>query len=208
MNSRTKHPHFTLCATYMAAARAAEELSRHGTLILDCEGRELGMPGGALGIIAIGDSTASHIFLFDTLALSDPRHPLLIPLLTLLRRPDVLKVVWDGRSDWLEIAGTYGIYMEGVLDLQLVEVAQRARRPHNKKGGVRAKHTVEYFKKLKDEPLASFDGIHRLFGLEQCARFYQLLHGDGGKDRELSFHFLLLLAPPYLTPFPRPRQPP
>ncbi len=186
MNSRTEKPHFILCDTYMAAARAAEELSRYGTLILDCEGRELSMPGGALSIIAIGDSTASHIFLFDTLALSDKQHPLLLPLFALLRRPDVVKVVWDGRSDFSQIAGTYGVYMAGVLDLQLAEVAQRARRPHNKKGGVRAKHTLDYFKKLKDEPLASFDSIYRLFGLEQCARFYQLLRGDGGKDRKRS----------------------
>ncbi|KAI1790034.1 ribonuclease H-like domain-containing protein [Ganoderma leucocontextum] len=182
MNPRSNGPRFTLCATYKAAARAAEELSRHDTLILDCEGRELGWPGGALSIIAIGDSTASRIFLFDTLSLSDKRHPLLLPLFALLRRSDVVKVVWDGRSDFLEIAGTYGVYMEGVLDLQLVEVAQRARRGHNKKGGRRAKHTVDYFKKLKGEPLAAFDGIHRLFGLEQCAGFYQLLHGNGGKD--------------------------
>ncbi|PIL29376.1 hypothetical protein GSI_09428 [Ganoderma sinense ZZ0214-1] len=193
-NPQNTKPLFILCATYVAAARAAEELSRHDTVILDCEGRELGIPGGALSLIAIGDSTASHIFLFDVLALSDRRHPLLSPLFALLRRTDIVKVVWDGRADFCEIAETYGVLMEGVLDLQLAEVAQRARSPHSRKGGVRARHTVGYFKKLKDEPLASFDGIHRLFGLEQCARFFQLLRGDGGKD----------LVSPRLTPsFPR-----
>ncbi|KAM5539782.1 hypothetical protein V8D89_006595 [Ganoderma adspersum] len=181
-NLQNTKPHFILCTTYVAAALAAEELSRHDTVILDCEGRELGMPSGALSLIAIGDSTASHIFLFDTLALPDRRHPLMSPLFALLRRPDIVKVVWDGRADFSEIAETYGVCMEGVLDLQLAEIAQRARRPHSRKGGVRAKHTLDYFKKLKDEPLESFDGIHRLFGLEQCARFYQLLRGDGGKD--------------------------
>ena len=206
-------PRFILCTSYLAAALAAQELSRHDTVILDCEGRELGMPGGALSLIAIGDSTASHIFLFDVLALSNRWNPLLLPLFALLRRPDIVKVVWDGRADFSEIAETYGVCMESVLDLQLAEVAQRARRPHSMKAGMRAKHTLDYFKNLKDEPLDTFDGIHRLFGLEQCARFYQLLRGDAGKDREPSpFPSSLPRAPshsprvsrPLLLSLPRP----
>ena len=186
MNQATSQPRFTLCDTYEAAAQAAEVLSRHSTLILDCEGRTIGMPDGALSIIAIGDSAASHVYLFDTLSLCNKQHPLLSHLFTLLRRPDIVKLVWDGRSDFFEIADTYGVLMQGVLDLQLAEVAQRARKSGKPKGW-RAGHTLDYFKKMSDELLAdptALNGIHRLFGLAHCAGLFQVLDESGGKDRE------------------------
>ncbi|TFK84655.1 hypothetical protein K466DRAFT_526996 [Polyporus arcularius HHB13444] len=177
---------YTLCDTYEAASLAAEELSASSTLIVDCEGRDIGMPDGALSIIAIGDATASKIFLFDVLALTDPADPLLAPLRSLLRRPDITKLMWDGRADFTEIAEAYGVRMEGVLDLQLVEVAQRWRR--KRKGCRRQQHTADYFKSLKDELTedpAALDGIHRLYGLEHCAGMYGLIKKGEGKNHEV-----------------------
>ncbi|TBU52672.1 hypothetical protein BD310DRAFT_211457 [Dichomitus squalens] len=185
MSQTTGSMRYTLCDTYEAAAEASDALSRHETLILDCEGRDIGMPDGELGIIAIGDSTASHVYLFDTLALSNKQHPLLSRLFTLLRRPDIMKLVWDGRSDFFEIADTYGVLMQGVVDLQLAEAAQRARLNPRKRKGFRAGHTLKYFKKMQDELLAepaALEGIHRLFGLEHCAGIFQALDESGGKD--------------------------
>ena len=180
-------PAFTLCATYGDAFKAASELSRFDTLVLDCEGREIGMPGGALSIITIGNVAASRIYLFDAVALSDRNNPLLAPLLALLRREDIIKLVWDGRSDFLEIVDAYGVEMNGVVDLQVVEVVERQELIHRNAQGIRAKYTVDYFKKLKDELAANpsaLDGIHRVMGLDQFAGVLQLLKGIGGKDRE------------------------
>lgn len=179
---------YTVCATYSDVAAAVQELSRDPNLILDCEGRELGMPGGALSIIAIGNATASRIFLFDVLALSYKSEPSLAPLFALLRSPDVTKVVWDGRSDFLEIADTYGVPMGGVVDLQLAEVAQRARtiKPSQKKKTWRHGHTTDYFKRIQtelDADPSALDGIFRLYGLDHCAMLYHIVGKTGGKDR-------------------------
>ncbi|KAI0686581.1 ribonuclease H-like domain-containing protein [Earliella scabrosa] len=176
---------YTLCATYADAVLAVRELARESTLILDCEGRDLGMPDGTLSIIAIGNATASRVFLFDILALADKRHYAMATLLSLLRRREITKVVWDGRSDFLEIAETFGVLMGGVLDLQLVEVAQRARAKLKKTSGWRQAHTTEYFKRIQPHLNAdpsALDGIFRLYGLDHCANLYQVLDGKGGKD--------------------------
>ena len=77
--------------------------------------------------------------------------------------------------------------MNGVVDLQVVEVVERQELIHRNAQGIRAKYTVDYFKKLKDELAANpsaLDGIHRVMGLDQFAGVLQLLKGIGGKDRE------------------------
>ena len=176
---------FTLCATYEEAAAAASELSRLSTVILDCEGRDIGVPGGALSIIALGDSTASRIFLFDVVALPDAQNPLLEPLLSLLRSDDITKLVWDGRCDFTEIADTYGVQLGGVLDLQLVEIAERPNNARKMPFSLRARHTRSLFsgmRELTQDPSA-LDGVHRLLGLEHCVKVFQLLSGLAPKDR-------------------------
>ena len=193
------HPTYKLCSTYEDALAAACDLARSSTLILDCEGLELGMPGGALSIIAVGDPSAACVYLVDALALPDPHHPLLAPLLLLLARPDVTKLVWDGRADFREVADAYGILMNGVLDLQLVEVAQRrAMRGKKDRKSQRAKHTLDYFKNMQEDlelQPGALSGVHRVYGLDHCARLFQVLDGVGGKDRES-----LLLLPPLTYP--------
>ncbi|RPD55495.1 hypothetical protein L226DRAFT_574537 [Lentinus tigrinus ALCF2SS1-7] len=179
-------PTYILCDTYEAASQAVVELSQCSTLIVDCEGRDIGMPGGALSIIAVGDRSGSPLFLFDVLALSDKSHALLAPFLSILRRPDITKVMWDGRADSFEIAETYGVQMGGVLDLQLVEVVQRGRRL--RKDGWRRNHTIDYFKDTKDELTAdpaSLEGIHRVYGLERCLGLYRLIKKGEGKNSEV-----------------------
>ncbi|RPD55496.1 hypothetical protein L226DRAFT_469863 [Lentinus tigrinus ALCF2SS1-7] len=179
-----KTPH-VLCDTYEAASQAVTELSSSSVLLVDCEGRNIGVPGGALSIITVGDWTASRIFLFDVLALPDKSHPLLAPLLSLLRRTDITKIVWDGRADFFEMVEAYGVQMEGVLDLQLVEVAQRGRR---KNKGWRQGHTADYFKRMKDElrdDPDALEGIHRLYGLDHCAGLYGVVGKGGGKNHDV-----------------------
>ncbi|KAH9915154.1 ribonuclease H-like domain-containing protein [Epithele typhae] len=176
---------FQLCSTYEGAAKAAGELSSSSTLILDCEGRDIGMPGGALGLLALGNEDASLIYLFDVVALSDPKHPLLAPLLQLLQREDIVKVVWDGRNDILEIFETYNVVVRGVLDLQVAEVVHRQNIPKTHTKSIRVQHTPDYFKKLKseiEEDPAMLEGIYRLLGLDRCAKLFHAIDGKAGKD--------------------------
>ena len=178
---------FTLCATYEEAAAAASELSRLSTVILDCEGRDIGVPGGALSIIALGDSTASRIFLFDVVALPDAQNPLLEPLLSLLRSDDITKLVWDGRCDFTEIADTYGVLIDGIVDVQLAEVM--ARPPHKLDGSTRARQTISYFKSsnvimthIAEDP-SILEGIHRVMHFEHCTGSVGLHQDVGARDR-------------------------
>ncbi|KAI0752941.1 hypothetical protein C8Q80DRAFT_486532 [Daedaleopsis nitida] len=182
---------YTLCTTYEDAALAAYELSQDptSTVILDCEGCNFGMIDGALSIIAIGNSTASRIFLFDALALSDKDDARLAPLLSLLRTSDVTKIVWDGRADFYEIAEAYGVLLGGVLDLQIAEVRQRSHQKSKKKSNLRYLHTYNYFKRchaeLEQNPSA-LDGIYRLYGLGHCANLFVVLDENGGKNAVVS----------------------
>ena len=183
-----KNRSYTLCTTYESAASAAKELSRSSAVILDCEGHNFGKPGGALSLIAIGKPNASHTFVFDVVSLSNAHHPLLAPLLSLLVSEDITKVVWDGRCDFMEIAEAYGVAMRGVLDLQLVEVAERRTTGTQKNKRFKAwrvKHTAEYFKKLQKEITKDpsiLDGVYRVYGLDHCAGIFGVLKGLEGKD--------------------------
>ncbi|KAI0738910.1 hypothetical protein C8Q80DRAFT_1275127 [Daedaleopsis nitida] len=66
-----------------------------------------------------------NVFLIDVLARPDLTHPSLRAFLGLLSSEDVIKVMWDGRSDAVELRETHGITLRRVLDLPLVEVVPR-----------------------------------------------------------------------------------
>ncbi|RPD55489.1 hypothetical protein L227DRAFT_510071 [Lentinus tigrinus ALCF2SS1-6] len=173
---------YTFCTTYDAATRAAQVLSASSTIILHCQGRDLGLPDGELSIIALSDPAASEVFLLDVLLLCDKHNPALAPLFSLLERPDITKLVWDGRTYLLEIADTYGVLLQGVIDLQLVEVSTRGKKSEK---NLRAQHTMRYFKSvmkdIRNNPRL-LDGIHRLLGLDSCAANLRVINALGGKD--------------------------
>ncbi|KAI0717810.1 ribonuclease H-like domain-containing protein [Cerioporus squamosus] len=172
---------YTIITTYEQAAIAAGALARYSTLILDCEGQDFGRPNGVLSILSIGTYPASDtVYLFDVLALQDKDNALLASLLSLLRDPGVGKLVWDGRSDFLELGLTYGVVVEGILDMQLAEVMRRPSYLNN--------HALAYFSKskavmrdLQNNP-GLLDGIYRLVGLDHCAGILRVLDALGGKD--------------------------
>ncbi|KAI0633944.1 ribonuclease H-like domain-containing protein [Trametes polyzona] len=133
-------PKITYCKTPASISNAVAQLSAHTVLLVDCEAKELGMPDGVLSLVALSGPNAKHIFLVDALAFPSPSsdtppttpltpHPALAPLIALLVSPAVTKVFWDGRADALELRMTWGVTMENVLDLQLVDVVARARQP-------------------------------------------------------------------------------
>lgn len=116
---------YTLCDTADSASAAIASLSSASILFLDCEGRDLGTDIGALSLIQVGAPDVPSIYLFDALLL--PSHSLQ-PLLTLLASKEPMKVVWDGRMDYVELLFSLGTRLAGVLDLQVADVASRARR--------------------------------------------------------------------------------
>lgn len=185
-------PRITLVSTYKEVEAAVQTLSRHPTLVLDCEGRDLCMPNGVLSIISLADPMASDIHLFDILALADKQNPSLSSLFSILRDKLVTKLVWDGRHRFMEIADKYGVIIDGIVDVQVVEVMLRPE--HDLYGSMRAKHTVDYFKKssIVMDHYASdpslLDGIHRIMGMEYCAAAVGLHKEIAGKDR-MFIHF-------------------
>lgn len=143
-------PKVTLCSTPTSIGLAVSALSIQSVILVDCEAQDLGRPGGVLSLISLSDPLAKHVFLIDALAFPStypipprsrskskskappptppPRpHPALAPLLALLSLPHIIKVFWDGRADALELHLCYGLALTNVLDLQLVDVAARAR---------------------------------------------------------------------------------
>ncbi|KAH8112410.1 ribonuclease H-like domain-containing protein [Phellopilus nigrolimitatus] len=121
---------FMLCTTNESVEEAVPILSNAEYLILDCEGRDLGCANGALALLSIGTPHASHIYLFDVLAL--PHRSLQILFNAVLSHTAAArgktKVVWDGRMDYVELFYSYSCPIENVLDLQLVDVLSRKGR--------------------------------------------------------------------------------
>jgi exonuclease 3'-5' domain-containing protein 1 len=179
-------PHYVLVSTTEAIEQAVAALASSGYLIVDCEARELGMVGGALSLISIGTARAEQVFLFDALS------PALAPgsagasaVLGLLERITKPKVVWDGRMDYVELLATYGIRMQNVLDLQLVEVITARTLLQGYDEQKRLNRLLRFFPSVKvfGRQYSRFPDIHLLAGLSSCIREYKL--GDGlQKNRE------------------------
>ncbi|KZT25954.1 hypothetical protein NEOLEDRAFT_1113821 [Neolentinus lepideus HHB14362 ss-1] len=175
---------FSYCAEQGTFDHAISTLSRSRTLILDCEGLDIGMQGGALSLICLGTVDAHAIFVFDVLMLRD-NSVNVNPLLRLLLREEVTKVTWDGRMDFLEIQDTYGVEMTGVLDLQLAEVMSRegVRKEGEKQRIIRLASRYFGFQVIKNNR-DLYDGIHIVLGMTNCLKDNKL--GDGvAKDPEV-----------------------
>ena len=148
------------------------------------------MGDGALSLICVGTAFAQFIFLFDIVALT--RYDLQ-SLLSFLGSK-VMKVVWDGRLDYIELWSTYGVSIgKNVCDLQVAEVLSRSTF-RAERDDERLSRLVTYFgPQVWKNPL-QFAGIHRVVGLQQCLE-ENGYKGLVGKDREclylVSRHFFL-----------------
>ncbi|EJD48685.1 hypothetical protein AURDEDRAFT_150817 [Auricularia subglabra TFB-10046 SS5] len=114
---------FTLVSTPEAAQNAYSFLLDSKHIFFDCEGDNLGCVGGQLRLISVGTVRARQVFLFDVAAL---RRESIQPLLDVLGNSAILKIVWDGRLDCVEMRRSYGVELRGVLDLQVADIASRA----------------------------------------------------------------------------------
>lgn len=176
---------YTYCATVPTLVYATRVLASSPFLIVDCEGKNLGSTDGVLSLLCIGSANAEHIFVFDVLAIKSRNALAWFRLvLDLLADPSLKKIMWDCRNDFLEISATYGVALQGVLDLQLAEIESRASLRGEKDwkrvarlaaGGRRLP-----FPLMKENP-ELFLGVHCLQGMDACLREARLL--TTGKDR-------------------------
>jgi len=118
---------YRLCATASDVNLALADVCRFPHVMLDCEGRTLGKAGGALSLLCIGtpeSGPAQRIYVIDVLTVK------YIPtahaaIAVFLARRDIVKVVWDGRMDYIEICEAFGVELTCTLDLQVAEVLAR-----------------------------------------------------------------------------------
>lgn len=182
----THQTRYTFCANAPSLAYATRVLARSPFLIVDCEGKNLGATDGVLSLMCIGTANAEDIFVFDVLALR-ARNALawLRLVLDILADPSVKKIMWDCRNDFLEIWATYGVTLQGVLDLQLAEIESRT----SLRGEQEWKRIARLASRGRRLPLPLikqnpdlFFGVHSLQGMDACIREAQL--STTGKDRK------------------------
>jgi exonuclease 3'-5' domain-containing protein 1 len=163
---------YMLCTTLEHLNAAIVTLSHSEYLALDCEGRELGMRGGALSLLSIGTAGGTDVFLIDTrVLLRDTPNALCTPavraLVALLGRADVHKIVWDGRMDALALRESLGAALAGALDLQIGEVVSRATRPEENDQKRRERLVFVTAGRSLHWP-GPYQEMHALLGLEAC----------------------------------------
>ena len=85
-------------------------------IYVDCEGKNLGCPGGKLGLVQVG--VHDDIFIIDVIKYKEA----LPALKEILEDNRLIKVMWDGRNDFSELWHGHRIHLRNVIDLQLVRI--------------------------------------------------------------------------------------
>ncbi|KAI0685374.1 ribonuclease H-like domain-containing protein [Cytidiella melzeri] len=182
-NAPPVHLNYVYCDRPESFAHAVSVLRSAPYIILDCEGRNLGRAGGSVTLICVGTPFAEYIFLFDVISpLVTRRH--IDGLLALFQDQNIMKVVWDGRMDFLEIWCTYGAVLRGVLDLQIAEVMSRYQVRGEGEDGrlwrLQAQLSISSANKWHER----YDYLHAVVGLQRCWKECGY-DEDCGKDPEI-----------------------
>jgi exonuclease 3'-5' domain-containing protein 1 len=162
---------FVLCDEESELSTVTDTLQNASTLILDCEGVNLGTKSGRLTLISLGTAgDHQHAYIIDVYAIGKAG---LKPIFDLLESNVVRKVVFDGRMDQSALFHEYSVTMQNVVDLQLADVKSRRLRgedeeeqigrlsPYLRRGEVRA--NVQLYAE-----------VHKLAGLGQVLREHDL----------------------------------
>ena len=148
-------------------------------LILDSEGRDLGLVGGALSIITLRTTAADpQTYLFDAQSLSTTA---LNDIFGLLSSPKIQKIVFDGRADFSAFYHEYGIELYNVIDMQLVDI--KSRQARGEKSDEQLKRLCGAFaprEVWKNRDL--YGQVHKLSSLEKCLREHQCVGSEDGGD--------------------------
>jgi len=171
-------PHI-LCDTNAKCEEALPVLRSSPVLILDCEGRDLGVVGGALSIIILRTTTADpQTYLIDVKSLSTTA---LNDIFDLLSSPKIQKIVFDGRGDFSACYHEYGIELYNVIDMQLVDI--KSRKACGEKTDEQLKRLCGAFaprEVWKNRDL--YEQVHKLSSLEKCLREHQCMRSEGEGD--------------------------
>ncbi|KZT54189.1 hypothetical protein CALCODRAFT_457117 [Calocera cornea HHB12733] len=154
-----------LCCSEQDVRKAVKVLQRAAYLVLDCEGRNLGREDGVLSLICVG-TPAGQVYLFDAVSM---RVGVMQLVLDLLCDEKVVKIMWDGRMDYLEILLGYGGALAGVLDLQIAEVVSRYTARAEKEDERLGRLQNSFFGStlVRSLPVA-FEGAHLVIGMQKC----------------------------------------
>jgi hypothetical protein len=85
-------------------------------IYVDSEGKNLGYPGGKLGLVQVG--VGDDIYIIDVIKYREA----LPGLKKILEDNRLIKVMWDGRNDFSELWHGHRIHLRNVIDLQLVRI--------------------------------------------------------------------------------------
>lgn len=159
-----------LCDNVASVSIAITALESLPTIILDCEGRDLGEKGGALSIIILSttSTTASpaRTFLIDVLRLSPTE---LQPIYDLLSSPHITKVVFDGRMDYSALYHECGVELHNVLDMQLADIVSRGLRGEQE--AERLERLWKYLGKWEVEKKKyMYEKVVKINGMKDCLR--------------------------------------
>jgi exonuclease 3'-5' domain-containing protein 1 len=185
-------PRPLLCNTEAILTAALPVLQGSSTLILDCEGLQLGERGGSLSLITLRTTAPSPIRTYIIDVVNLPRTAL-EPVFDILRSSDVCKVLFDGRMDYSALYHGYGVELHNLLDVQLVDVASRQTRGEGQPGQFR--RLQKYLRHINfHSNLEAYQQVHKLSGLNECAEEH--ITGATGKQSGI---VLRLLAVVYLS---------
>jgi exonuclease 3'-5' domain-containing protein 1 len=137
---------------------AVDFLKQSTFVYLDTRGVNVGYTDGRLSLICLGTFQLEvlHIFIFynspvtglaPTVAPVDssidnepPALPAFKSLFDLLSSEQMTKVMWDGRSDYVEVRDRYGVGVQSIIDLQIVELVSRFE--------IRTESPTEHFERV------------------------------------------------------------
>ncbi|KZO93008.1 hypothetical protein CALVIDRAFT_519588 [Calocera viscosa TUFC12733] len=158
---------YVLCSSEQDVLRAMGVLCQVEYLILDCEGRNLGREDGVLSLVCVG-TPYDDVYVFDAVTLRRGTATM-DALLDLLSNKAVIKIMWDGRMDYLEILLTFGIHIDGVLDLQIAEVVSRfAVRGETEDDHIRRLQNSFFGFTLVRSIPHMFKDVHLVIGMQKC----------------------------------------
>ncbi|KAA1472710.1 hypothetical protein DENSPDRAFT_821722 [Dentipellis sp. KUC8613] len=171
-------PSFTTCTTRADVARAVNILSQHPFVVLDTEGKSIGTIDGELSLLCLGTPVPGpeqQIFVMDMVILRTvPRA--LSALKTFLERPGIVKIVFDGRMDSVELFYALGVSLNKVLDLQVAEVLARQHvlKESERRRHERLAHGGFGFRLVRINQ-AAMEGLHVVSGMQ---KLLEELHMD------------------------------
>lgn len=161
-------PRPLLCNTGAILTAALPVLQGCSTLILDCEGLQLGERGGSLSLVTLRTTAPSPVRTYIIDIVSLPRTSL-EPVFDILRSSNVCKVLFDGRMDYSALYHGHGVEMNNLLDIQLIDVASRQTRGEGQAAQFR--RLQKYLPYISfNANIEAYQQVQKLSGLNECAK--------------------------------------